>query len=72
MNKILSASRYLVYIAVFATLIASVATFGIGAYKACLVVANIVQGGEISSVGFLQIMDTFLIAVVLLLFATGF
>lgn len=71
MKKVLELSRYLVLIAVITTLLASLATFCVGVYKAGVVVWDIVNGGEISSVGFLHIMDTFLIAVVLLLFSTG-
>jgi len=74
MRKILEYSKYLVLIAVVSTLVASVATFLLGAYKTVIVLIGVFSFGSaesFSSVSFLQLMDTLLIAVVLLVFSTG-
>ncbi|MDO8446143.1 MAG: YqhA family protein [Deltaproteobacteria bacterium] len=75
MKKLLSNSRYLVLIAVFASLITSVMAFLWGAYKTFTVLSHLVSavGGEAHGIGveLIAVMDTFLIATALYIFAVG-
>lgn len=74
MKKLLERSRYLVVIAVGASLIAAVAAFVWGAVRTVLVIVHLVAesgGGPEVSVSFIQLMDAFLIATGLLIFALG-
>ncbi len=75
MNSILSKSRYLVLVAVVSSLIASAVTFLWGTYKTILVSKHLVlaMGGEAHKIRVeaISIMDIFLIAVALLIFALG-
>ena len=75
MNKLLSNSRYLILIAVFASLITSVMAFLWGAYKTFTVLSHLVSavGGETHGIGveLIAVMDTFLIATALYIFAVG-
>jgi uncharacterized membrane protein YqhA len=73
-KKLLERSRYLVVIAVVASLVAAVAAFGWGAVKTVLIIVHLVterdQGHEMS-IAFIQLMDAFLIATGLVIFALG-
>ncbi len=75
MKALLSKSRYMVLVAVFSSLVASAATFLWGAYKTILVSKHLVSavGGEAHKIRVeaISIMDVFLIAVALLIFALG-
>lgn len=75
MNKLLSNSRYLILMAVFASLITAVMAFLWGGYKTFMVLSHLVEavGGEGHGVGvdLIAIMDTFLIATALYIFAVG-
>ena len=75
MKKLLERSRYLVVIAVVASLVAAVAAFGWGAVETILVVGRLVtaelDGRHEVAVSFIQLMDTFLIATGLVIFALG-
>lgn len=72
----LSRSRFLVLIPVILSLIASAAAFIWGAFKTAEVIYGLFrhitgEGGHSSVVGLISIMDTFLIATALLIFALG-
>lgn len=75
MNKLLSNSRYLVLIAVIASLITAVMAFLWGLYKTSVVLSHLVGafGGETHGIGveLITVMDTFLIATALYIFAVG-
>jgi uncharacterized membrane protein YqhA len=75
MNKLLSNSRYLVLIAVSASLIAAVMAFIWGGYKTLTVLGHLMGafGGEAQGIGveLIAVMDTFLIATALYIFAVG-
>ena len=75
MNKLLSGSRYLVLIAVFASLVTSFMAFMWGGYKTFTVLNHLIHaiGGEEHGLGveLIAIMDTFLIATALYIFAVG-
>jgi uncharacterized membrane protein YqhA len=71
---LLERSRYLVVIAVLACLVAALAAFGWGAFKAWHAVASLIQSGgkdPLGAIKFIELMDTFLIATALLIFAIG-
>ena len=71
---LLEKSRYLVVIAVLACLAASLAAFGWGAFKAWDAVTSLLQSGgkdPLGAIKFIELMDTFLIATALLIFAIG-
>src|SRR3989304_3054827 len=75
MNKLLSNSRYLILIAVFASLITSVMAFLWGAYKTFTVLSHLIHaiGGGAHGIGgeLIAVMDTFFIATALYIFAVG-
>ena len=72
MRRLVASSRYLALIGVVFGFVACVAAFGWGSYKTVLLVARLAQGetaGMASSL--VQVMDAFLIASGLLIFAVG-
>jgi uncharacterized membrane protein YqhA len=74
MEKILERSRYLVLIAVFFSLFASAAAFIWGAVKTSSVVIHLVASrgrDPFAGIWLIELMDSFLIATALLLFALG-
>ena len=74
MKKALENSRYMVLLAVAASLVASLATFLWGVYTAFKVIVHLIEtrGNEIGvAVEMLELMDKFLIAVGLYIFAIG-
>ena len=74
MEKILEKSRYLVLLAVFSSLIASAAAFVWGVYKTGVVLVELITTGGRSAamtVSLIELMDKFLIAVGLYIFAIG-
>lgn len=74
LKKILEQSRFLVLIAVACLLLAAFAAFGWGALKTWHVVLKLFgSGGEDAATGIhlVELMDTFLIATALLIFAHG-
>ncbi|MBW7957684.1 MAG: YqhA family protein [Deltaproteobacteria bacterium] len=76
MDRILSASRYLVIIPVVVMLFASAAAFLWGGYRTVVVLMHLVSTAGTSEEGhaiieLIPIMDTFLIATGLLIFAVG-
>lgn len=74
MAKILEKSRYLVLLAVFSSLVASAAAFLWGVYKTAVVLVDLITTGGKSptmTVAFIELMDKFLIAVGLYIFAIG-
>jgi len=75
MESVISKSRYLVLVGVFASLVASLLTFVWGAYKTAMVVLHIYESvagqGHAIRVELIAIMDIFLIATVLQIFAVG-
>lgn len=75
MKSLLSNSRYLILIAVLASLITSVMAFIWGSYRTFTVISHLVAaiGGESHGIGveLIAIMDTFLIATALYIFAVG-
>jgi uncharacterized membrane protein YqhA len=74
MARILERARYLVCLAVGSSLVASAAAFLWGTYKTILVVSEIVgTGGKDAraTVSLIELMDKFLIAIGLYIFAVG-
>jgi len=75
MNTLLSKSRYLVLIAVISLLISAMTAFLWGAYKTYEIVAHAVGsfGEENHTIGveLISLMDTFMIATALYIFAVG-
>lgn len=73
LKDILAKSRYIILIPVFLSLIASVAAFLWGAIKTYHVIHELVlTGGEHgTAIGLISVMDTFLIATALFVFALG-
>jgi uncharacterized membrane protein YqhA len=74
LKRLLEGSRYLVVIGVIASLVASAAAFIWGAYKtAALLVAIVQSGGKeaVATTGLTALMDKFLIAAGLYIFAVG-
>lgn len=74
MDKLLEKSRYLVLIAVVFSLLASCAAFLWGAAKTVAIISNLVTSyGKYpsASVALVELMDAFLIATGLLIFAVG-
>lgn len=72
MKKLLESSRYLPLIGVFSLLISSVGAFVWGAYRTVDALSKLITESEDTSqitVSFIQIMDEFLIATALLIFA---
>lgn len=74
MKRILETSRHLVLLAVGSSLVASAVAFLWGTYKTILVIAEIVGSGgkdAQAAVSLIELMDKFLIAVGLYIFAVG-
>lgn len=74
LKDLLEKSRYLVVIAVLASLVAALAAFGWGAFKTWHAVAFLYESGgkdPLASIKFIELMDAFLIATALLIFAIG-
>ena len=74
MARILEKSRYLVVLAVLSRLVASAAAFLWGVYKTAVVLIELVRtGGKVAAmtVSLIELMDKFLIAVGLYIFAVG-
>jgi uncharacterized membrane protein YqhA len=74
MDRIVETSRYLVLLAVIATLVASGATFVWGVWKTVVVVMELVVAGgkdPLAAVALIALMDKFLIATGLYIFAAG-
>ena len=74
LKKVLEGSRYLVLIGVISSLAASAAAFLWGLLKTGLVIANLVRTGghdPLTVVMLIELMDKFLIAVGLYIFAVG-
>jgi uncharacterized membrane protein YqhA len=74
LKTLLEKSRYLVVIAVLACLVAALGAFGWGALKTWHAVAFLVESGgkdPLGAIKFIELMDAFLIATALLIFAIG-
>lgn len=73
LHGVLENGRYLVLIGVVASLVASAASFIWGAYKAVLLLTKLLAGSSEAqaSAGFIALMDKFLIAAGLYIFAVG-
>lgn len=73
MAKLLEKSKYVVLIAVVSLMVCSVATFGWGAVKTGRFVLSLLGNGNetLIIVALLDVVDTFLIATVLFIFAIG-
>ena len=74
MNKLLALSRYLIVIAVFFSLLAALAAFVWGAAKTVAVIGSLITSSgkaPLAGVAFIELMDAFLIATGLLIFALG-
>jgi len=74
MNRLLESSRYLIVIAVLFSLLASMAAFVWGAVKTVATIANLIASSgkdPLAAVAFIELMDAFLIATGLLIFALG-
>jgi uncharacterized membrane protein YqhA len=74
MSKVLEKARYLAMIGIFALLVASLAAFGWGTLKTATTVWLIVESlGKAAAitVELIEIVDSFLIATALLIFAVG-
>jgi uncharacterized membrane protein YqhA len=74
LKTLLEKSRYLVVIAVLACLAAALAAFGWGAFKAWHSVVFLFESGgkdPLGAIKLIELMDTFLIATALLIFAIG-
>jgi uncharacterized membrane protein YqhA len=74
LKTLLEQSRYLVVIAVLACLAAALGAFGLGALKTWHAVAFILEGGgqnPLGAIKFVELMDAFLVATALLIFAIG-
>ncbi|MBI5214099.1 MAG: YqhA family protein [Nitrospirae bacterium] len=74
MEKILEKSRNLILIAVVSSLAASIAAFLWGAAKTATIILNLVVSygkDPLAAISLIGLMDTFLIATALLIFAVG-
>ncbi len=72
MNRIVAASRYLAFAGVVFGLIASLAGFAWGAVKTVLLLLRLARGDFAGmAVSLVQVMDAFLVAAGLLIFALG-
>ncbi|MDP3111639.1 MAG: YqhA family protein [Thermodesulfovibrionales bacterium] len=74
MENLLSKSKHLILIAVIASFIASAAAFLLGAAKVIFLIINIVKSygkDPLTAIALIEVMDTFLIAAALLIFAVG-
>jgi uncharacterized membrane protein YqhA len=73
MNKVLSSTRYLAFLAVLGLLVTSLTAFGWGLFKTYEAVRVIFsQGGDsVILVALIEVVDVFLLATALLIFAYG-
>jgi uncharacterized membrane protein YqhA len=74
LKTLLEKSRYLVVIAVLASLTAALGAFGWGALKTWHAIAFLFESGgkdPLGAIMFIELMDAFLIATALLIFAIG-
>ncbi len=72
MRRFLESVRYMVVIAVFGLLIGAVITFGWGCYSVWEYARNLLDGDQTAGlVSALAMIDTFLLATVILVFAVG-
>ena len=74
LKRILEGSRYMVLLGVLSTLVASLATFLWGLWKTAVVITDLVRSGgkdPLAVVRLIELMDKFLIAVGLYIFAVG-
>jgi uncharacterized membrane protein YqhA len=74
MVKFLNRFRYIVWITVFFSIIASIGAFLWGAIKSLKLMVSLVQAGgdfNAAAVSFLEVMDAFLIAAAVLIFCLG-
>ncbi|HEX8954580.1 MAG TPA: YqhA family protein [Polyangia bacterium] len=72
MNRVVASARYLALIGVAFGLVAALAAFGWGGYKTIALVLKLLRGDvDGMAVGLVQVMDGFLIAAGLLIFALG-
>lgn len=78
MNRFITLTRYLIILAVFATLLAATALLVFGAVETVTVIAHVVQTLDFSSkaaktllLSFIEIVDIFLLATVLYIIAVG-
>lgn len=74
MENLLSKSKYLILIAVIASFVASAAAFLWGAAKVIFLIINLVKTygkDPLTAIALIDVMDTFLIAAALLMFAAG-
>jgi len=73
-KSLLEKSRYLVVIAVLASLVAALGAFGWGAFKTWHAIVFLFETGgkdPLGAIKFIELMDAFLIATALLIFAIG-
>jgi uncharacterized membrane protein YqhA len=73
-RKILEKSKYVILLAVLASVLAAVAAFALGAYKAVSAIFTLVfslGSDPLATVAFIELMDTLLIATALLIFGVG-
>lgn len=74
MEKLLEKSKYLILIAVAFSLLASVAAFLLGAVKAVSIIISLIASygkDPLTAIALIELMDTFLIATALFIFAVG-
>ncbi len=73
-TRLLEHSRYLILVAVVGSLAAAVAAFGWGIFKTGKLLVSLAFGpsdDNLAKIGFLELMDVFLIATALIIFAIG-
>lgn len=74
MQSLIEKTRYLALIAVFGALIASIAAYIYGFVKTINIILQLINSAfndEVVNISFIELMDTFLIATALLIFAIG-
>lgn len=74
MENLLSKSKHLILIAVAASFVASATAFLWGAAKVVFLIVNLVKSygkDPVTAIALIEVMDTFLIAAALLMFAAG-
>lgn len=74
MEKLLEKSRYLILIAIASSILASVAAFLWGATKTIAIILSLITSygkDPLATIALIELMDTFLIATALFIFAVG-
>jgi len=74
MEKLLEKSKYLILVAVAASFLASAIAFLWGGFKVVFILINLIKtyGKDLSAaIALIELMDTFLIAIALLVFSVG-